>query len=162
MDTEDTTANGRTCATGTCGNRHLDPDEVCDDGNNRSGDGCPADCSAPCGDGVLDPGEACDDGNTVDGDGCSADCSALDGLFLVSPQEVTFMATEGEAVPAAVAVTVRLPYRDDAVAVGFAPGVPQPGWLSLASGPRTANAAEFDLQVTDTSVSPVRISRSSA
>jgi len=63
------------CVAPTCGNGRPDPGEACDDGNNVSGDGCPADCTAPCGDGVLDPGEACDDGNRVDGDGCDHDCT---------------------------------------------------------------------------------------
>ncbi|MGE5183617.1 MAG: DUF4215 domain-containing protein [Acidobacteriota bacterium] len=31
-----------------------------------------------CGDGVLDPGEVCDDGNNVSGDGCSGDCKSLE------------------------------------------------------------------------------------
>ena len=31
-------------------------------------------CSATCGNGVLNPDESCDDGNTRDGDGCSAAC----------------------------------------------------------------------------------------
>lgn len=31
-----------------------------------------------CGDGTLDAGEACDDGNNLSGDGCAADCSATD------------------------------------------------------------------------------------
>jgi cysteine-rich repeat protein/YVTN family beta-propeller protein len=62
------------CIPPTCGNGRYDPGEACDDGNNVSGDGCPADCTPPCGDGVLDPGEECDDGNTVSGDGCSSDC----------------------------------------------------------------------------------------
>jgi len=62
------------CVVSTCGDGRLDSREVCDDGNNRSGDGCPADCSQPCGDGLLDPGEDCDDGNPVAGDGCSTDC----------------------------------------------------------------------------------------
>src|SRR6185436_12695263 len=66
------------CALPTCGDGHLDRGEACDDGNNVSGDGCPADCRPPCGDGYLDPGEACDDGNTVGGDGCSADCRSLE------------------------------------------------------------------------------------
>jgi cysteine-rich repeat protein len=66
------------CVPPTCGNGVVDPGEACDDGNNVSGDGCPADCSAHCGDGVVDPGEACDDGNTVSGDGCSADCTSLE------------------------------------------------------------------------------------
>ncbi|MBL8744071.1 MAG: DUF4215 domain-containing protein, partial [Myxococcales bacterium] len=30
-----------------------------------------------CGDGLFDAGEVCDDGNNVSGDGCSADCSSL-------------------------------------------------------------------------------------
>ncbi len=63
------------CVVANCGNGHLDPDEACDDGNNTSGDGCPADCRAPCGDGIVDPNEECDDGNTIDGDGCDRDCT---------------------------------------------------------------------------------------
>lgn len=66
------------CVPRSCGDHRLDPEEACDDGNNVSGDGCPADCRPPCGDGVLDPQEICDDGNTVDGDGCSADCRSLE------------------------------------------------------------------------------------
>lgn len=30
-----------------------------------------------CGDGVIDGGEVCDDGNDVSGDGCAADCKSL-------------------------------------------------------------------------------------
>ncbi|HEX7837550.1 MAG TPA: SUMF1/EgtB/PvdO family nonheme iron enzyme [Kofleriaceae bacterium] len=33
------------CVLPTCGNGVLDPGEECDDGNNASGDGCPADCA---------------------------------------------------------------------------------------------------------------------
>src|SRR5690606_4854239 len=53
-----------------------DVDEVCDDGNTVSGDGCSADCRdlETCGNGQRDPGEVCDDGNRISGDGCSADC----------------------------------------------------------------------------------------
>src|SRR5882762_8433534 len=57
------------CVPQTCGNGVPDPGETCDDGNNVSGDGCPADCRAPCGDGIIDPGEVCDDGNHIGGDG---------------------------------------------------------------------------------------------
>lgn len=58
-----------------CGDGFLDPDEECDDGNNRNGDGCDASCFLElCGDTVLDPGEECDDGNNFNGDGCSANC----------------------------------------------------------------------------------------
>lgn len=63
-----------------CGDRVLDPGEVCDDGNMAGGDGCSADCRSDetCGNGALDPdaGEVCDDGNTADGDGCSSDCQS--------------------------------------------------------------------------------------
>jgi cysteine-rich repeat protein len=62
----------------SCGNGHLDPGEVCDDGNTSGGDGCSAACDSDesCGNLVTDAtvGEVCDDGNGVDGDGCSADC----------------------------------------------------------------------------------------
>src|ERR1041384_2804952 len=80
---------GRQCILASCGNGRIDPGEVCDDGNNVSGDGCPADCSQPCGDGHVDPGEACDDGNTFGGDGCSADCRSLEacGNGVVDPGE---------------------------------------------------------------------------
>ncbi len=70
------------CKTNThCGNGTLETNlgEVCDDGNNVSGDGCSQDClsNETCGNGYVDvsKGEACDDGNTTDdGNGCSADC----------------------------------------------------------------------------------------
>jgi fibro-slime domain-containing protein len=82
-----------------CGNGKIDPglDEVCDDGNSSSGDGCSSDCKTvekdyicpqpglpceylvSCGDGRLGGKETCDDGNTQDGDGCSADCQVETG-----------------------------------------------------------------------------------
>jgi fibro-slime domain-containing protein len=87
-----------------CGNRELEPGEVCDDGNTDDGDGCSAtcdevdldyDCSAigedcrlvvVCGNGVLEGDEACDDGNTDDGDGCEGDCGTVeDGFVCVRP-----------------------------------------------------------------------------
>jgi len=152
MDTEDTTEGGRICAVGTCGNARLDPGEMCDDGNNRSGDGCPADCMQACGDGVADPGEVCDDGNTVDGDGCSADCLLRDGDLLVSPPMVGFAVTEGDPLPPAVTVTVRFEYLGDSVLAGYAPGVAQATWLSIAEGPSSGRAAELQLRVNDTTV----------
>ena len=59
-----------------CGDETQDPDEVCDDGNTVSGDGCSADCLSDetCGNNIKDVGEVCDDGNTLSADGCSADC----------------------------------------------------------------------------------------
>ena len=135
------------CIRLTCGNGIVDPGEVCDDGNNESGDGCPADCSEPCGDGVLDPGEVCDDGNRIDGDGCSADCRAIDGIALVSPPAVAFTANEGDVPPASVTVSLRLPYRG----LAHVEGVP-PSWLAVTEGPATSYTAAFTLQVIDTSV----------
>jgi len=65
-----------------CGDGRLDPGEVCDDGNNRDGDGCSHDCKSLefCGNGIIDVavGEVCDDGNNRDGDGCSHDCRSLE------------------------------------------------------------------------------------
>jgi cysteine-rich repeat protein len=151
VDTDSTTVDGEICAVGTCGNGRLDPGESCDDSNNRAGDGCPADCAEPCGDGVRDPREACDDGNTDDRDGCSADCQSRDGMFRVSPPMVSFAAVEGDELPAAVRVTVHFEYVGDTVLVGYASGVPQPSWLSIAEGPTSDTAAELELRVTDTS-----------
>src|SRR5262249_42299594 len=62
------------CVASGCGNAVVDRDEVCDDGNTVSGDGCRADCRKieMCGDGILDQGEGCDDGNQNPADGCDA------------------------------------------------------------------------------------------
>src|SRR3954462_1519447 len=60
---------------GTCGNGLRDSNEECDDGNNKSGDGCEADCTLPkCGNGVIDPGEDCD-GHDVGNYHCSSNCT---------------------------------------------------------------------------------------
>jgi len=149
--------DSRVCILLTCGNGKVDPNEVCDDGNNRSGDGCPVDCSAPCGDGVLDPDEVCDDGNTDDGDGCSADCKTLDSIFLVSPTSVMFTASEGGALPARTTITVRFAYRGDQANFGFRPGNPQPTWLSITDGPSTESTATFELQPLDTRDTGLRV-----
>lgn len=142
----------RICILVTCGNGRLDPGEACDDNNTRSGDGCPADCTAPCGDGVRDPGEVCDDGNTNDGDGCAGDCTSVDSIFLVSPTLVSLTAIEGDVLPAAVTINVRMLFRGDTVLVGYPPGVSQPSWLSFTTGASSGTTAEFRLQVGDTSV----------
>jgi cysteine-rich repeat protein len=55
---------GGACVLSRCGNGNLDPGEVCDDGNETSGDGCSATCTSDetCGNGVPDVivGETCD------------------------------------------------------------------------------------------------------
>jgi cysteine-rich repeat protein len=62
----------RTCVWAHCGDNVVDTGEMCDDGNNVSGDGCSADCSSNevCGNSVVDPGELCDDGNQTNSDAC--------------------------------------------------------------------------------------------
>lgn len=89
-----------------CGNGVLEPGEVCDDGNQKDGDGCSADCGeidpdyfcgeegeacervVTCGNGVIEGDEVCDDGNTKGGDGCSANCRAIeDGYACIKPGE---------------------------------------------------------------------------
>jgi len=82
-----------TCVAGSCGDGKLAGNELCDDGNARSGDGCSntcaqengwdcthmpcgqTSCTEVCGNGVQTPGEECDDGNTEAGDGCSDVCA---------------------------------------------------------------------------------------
>src|ERR1041385_4437595 len=53
------------CVPKECGNGIKTADELCDDGNNTSGDGCSADCRSleTCGNGTVDSakGEQCDD-----------------------------------------------------------------------------------------------------
>ena len=74
-----------------CGDGEQTTGELCDDGNNVSGDGCSALCAleavGDCGNGVVEVAtETCDDGNTSSGDGCSGTCQdecgngQLDGI----------------------------------------------------------------------------------
>ena len=55
------------CTPTSCGNGVLDPGEVCDDGNQISGDGCSGTCTSAevCGNGIVDvaAGEGCDCGD---------------------------------------------------------------------------------------------------
>ena len=64
--------------TPACGDGMGDVDEVCDDGNLESGDGCDANCTpTACGNGVVTDGEDCDDGNQENEDACPNDCILL-------------------------------------------------------------------------------------
>lgn len=59
-----TTSCSTQCLLERCGNRVLDPREVCDDGNQESEDGCSADCRSneACGNNIVDThlGEECE------------------------------------------------------------------------------------------------------
>jgi cysteine-rich repeat protein len=67
---------GQVCVSVVCGDGAVVADEVCDDGNDRSGDGCSADCRSreTCGNRYVDTlaGEECDDGDRAAGDGCTS------------------------------------------------------------------------------------------
>lgn len=77
-----------------CGDRIVEGQEQCDDGNVVGSDGCDARCQveepgqpvATCGDQKREGSEACDDGNTEDGDGCSARCTIEDNPQNPQPQ----------------------------------------------------------------------------
>ena len=86
------------CLPVACGNGRVDgPDpnepgdigEVCDDGNQISGDGCSANCQSDetCGNGVVDPvkGELCDDGNHLQHDGCDSRCQLEQPIWTSVP-----------------------------------------------------------------------------
>jgi cysteine-rich repeat protein len=77
-----------TCTPIVCGDGILEADEICDDGNTATGDGCSATCELEtgyycdgvpsvctmvmCGDSTVDPGESCDPPATGT---CSANCA---------------------------------------------------------------------------------------
>lgn len=83
------TING-VCISSFCGNKKLDQNQSCDDGNTVNGDGCSSSCiieqdyycvdipsiclKTVCGNGRITGGEQCDDNNTINGDGCSSLC----------------------------------------------------------------------------------------
>ncbi len=94
-----------------CGDGVLEGDEVCDDGNTLSGDGCNATCSdgdagyscapglgciAICGDGILAGDELCDDGNRIDDDGCPNDCGHDYGIDCKGPLRAPAAPAAGE------------------------------------------------------------------
>ena len=66
-----------------CGDGVVDPEELCDDGNDDDTDACLSSCTLPsCGNGELDEGEECDAG--ADGDAaCAANCQFTDNFVSV-------------------------------------------------------------------------------
>lgn len=71
--------HGGLCMVESCGDGVVAAEEVCDDGNIDSGDGCRSDCRKVemCGDALLDSGEGCDDGNANPADDCDA-CAPME------------------------------------------------------------------------------------
>jgi fibro-slime domain-containing protein len=95
-------------------------DEVCDDGNSVSGDGCSADCkvveenfsclkpgkpcesTVVCGDGEIGGMETCDDGNAKAKDGCDATCQLEKGWLCPSPGDLCIAEKCGDGIIAGV------------------------------------------------------------
>eukprot|EP00050_Salpingoeca_kvevrii_P002742 m.201301 g.201301 ORF g.201301 m.201301 type:complete len:613 (-) comp10676_c0_seq1:182-2020(-) len=94
--TTTTTTAGTTRRMPICGNRIIEDDETCDDGNSLSFDGCSSTCRrepgwvckrgdctklrSRCGDGLVVGKEQCDDGNKRNGDGCNRKCKVEEGF----------------------------------------------------------------------------------
>ena len=71
------------CASPTCGDGVVDPDEECDDGldNGEAPDACRSTCTLPyCGDSIVDSGEACDLGveNGAPSSTCDTGCQEVE------------------------------------------------------------------------------------
>jgi fibro-slime domain-containing protein len=102
-----------------CGDGVVAGNELCDDGNTTSGDGCSSTCAvesgytcptanapctrlAYCGNGIVDGTDQCDDGNTTAGDGCSPTCKVEPAYACVStgtpPKSVCHVTTCGDGV----------------------------------------------------------------
>ncbi len=100
-----------------CGDGVVAGNELCDDGNTTSGDGCSSSCAveagytcptanapctrlAYCGNGIVDGTDQCDDGNTTAGDGCSPTCKVEPAYACVStgtpPKSVCHVTTCGD------------------------------------------------------------------
>jgi len=101
-----------------CGDGVKDLNEVCDDGNAQSGDGCAGDCGAVetgfaclvpgqactstvfCGDGTIGGVETCDDGNLTADDGCDASCQLEPGWVCPDPGAACEAASCGDGIVA--------------------------------------------------------------
>lgn len=73
-----------------CGNKLVETNEQCDDGNKRNGDWCSFTCTTEqpwiCGNGTLEYMEECDDGNLNNGDACNSSCKIEWANLILSPK----------------------------------------------------------------------------
>ena len=87
---------------------------------------------------------------TACGGGGGSGSGAPPTSISVTPSAITFTAVEGDQSPAPASAHVN--FHGAAVVVGYAPGIPQPAWLSVAQqGAATASTVDFSLTATDTS-----------
>ncbi|MBI1815242.1 MAG: hypothetical protein HYR72_09715 [Deltaproteobacteria bacterium] len=96
-----------------------------------------------CGDGDLDPGEACDDGNNVSGDGCTADCTAIEEGFTCPTPGTLCDDGDGIDPPTEDGVNADNDGNDDGIpdrqqpAVTSLPSATGRGYLTLVTGDGT-------------------------
>ncbi|HVY29150.1 MAG TPA: DUF4215 domain-containing protein [Polyangiaceae bacterium] len=116
-------SGGKETDTSGCGDGVLQAaalGEVCDDGNNSSGDGCSADCkvveqgfscltpgkpcesTVKCGDGKIEGAETCDDGNDKAKDGCDDKCLIETGWVCPTSGDSCVAAKCGDGIIAGV------------------------------------------------------------
>ncbi len=115
---------GGVCLQAVCGDGLQVGTEVCDDANQRSGDGCSADClsAETCGNDYIDPlaGEECDDNRALSRDGCTAQCTLEVDVWL-----------ERTPTPAAGRQELGIAYDERRGRVVVFGGAPAPGERDL-------------------------------
>jgi hypothetical protein len=86
---------------------------------------------------------------TACGGGGGAGGGAPATSISVTPSSITFTAIEGDPSPAPA--TAQVSFHGAGVVVGYAPGVPQPAWLTVAQqGTATTSTVDFSLTASDT------------
>jgi cysteine-rich repeat protein len=132
---------------GTCGNSAIEAGEECDDGNERSGDGCSSTCVSKC---EVCQRDTCPVDSTFKGIAAEAYVKAFD-----MPGE----AEDGAAVNMPRATLVRdlldCVYESKCLLVTAAPGAPQYAWnvslrdCACANPPMTTSPDEYPMACTD-------------
>jgi len=110
------------CVLPFCGDGIVDSfyGETCDDGNNRPGDGCDANCQSECGNGVRDANEECDDG-PYNSDSKANECRTNCKLFMCGDgvidfgEECDFGSANSNTAPNGCRTSCKLPVCGDRV-----------------------------------------------